>query len=113
MRDLIFQLKVNGTVKGKVTAKPGTPKTEFVNYVKGIAPEFDETKDTLEIEDITPAEPNKVMRHKARDKSQHNKYVDAILSRHLSNLIATYGEAKVLKLIAEVHGLVKSEKKAG
>lgn len=112
MKDRIFQLTVNGKVLGKVTGKADLPRGEFINYVKGLAPDFNETKDILEVTDLTPPEAHKVLRHKARDKSANNKMIDVILSRHVSNLIATYGEAKLFKLLSEVYGVTKPESKA-
>ena len=110
MKDQIFQLKVNGKSFDKVRVKEVTAnlKAELIAYVKKTEHGFDETKDILEIENITPPETNKVVRHSARDKSVNNKYVDAILDRHLKNLIATYGEERLLKMLANVHGLVKT-----
>lgn len=54
----------------------------------------------------------KPVRRRAQDRSIYNGNVDIILSRHLANLIATYGEQKLFKVLADVHGLVKPETKA-
>lgn len=111
MKDLIFQLKVNGKDINKVRGKADTSKAEFIKFIKGIMPEFNEAKDSLEIINVTPPE-SQVLRHKARDKSSHNANIDAILSRQLANLILTYGEDRLLKLLKDIHGLVKPETKA-
>lgn len=109
MTDLIFQLKINGKPIGKVAAKPDQPREDFVKYVQGIASDFDATRDTLEIIDVTPPETNKLLQHPARSRLVY----DNMISRHLSNLVATYGEERVLKLIQDVYGLVQPETKAG
>jgi hypothetical protein len=90
----VFKLTVNGKDFGSVKGKADTAKAEFIKYVKGLNPDFNEAKDILEITDITP-EGKPVARHKARDKSPHNASIDAILARHLNNMVATYGAARV------------------
>jgi hypothetical protein len=55
---------------------------------------------------------NKILRHRACDQLA-NRHVDAIISRQLTNLVITFGEAKLLKLLAEVYGVTKPESKAG
>lgn len=106
MSKTTWQLKVNGQVVGKCNGNIDTPREKFVDYVKKIQ-EFDESKDILEIEEVK-AEPKPViLRHSARDKARANAYIDGIIDRHLKNIIATYGEEKLLKLLKDTHGLMK------
>lgn len=111
--ELIFKLVLNGKEVGRCKANNKTTKPEFERYIRDtLKVPFDLTKDTLEIIRETDISGQKY-RHPARDKNNNNKFIDAILDRHLKNLIATYGEAKLFKLLADVHGLVKPESKAG
>lgn len=61
---------------------------------------------------ITEATKDPTLRHPACDSSFNNYYADVILSRHIQNLIMTYGEDHVFKVLEDVHGLVKQDKKA-
>lgn len=113
MNDLTFKLVMNGKDLGRVKANDKTTKEEFVRYVREtLKTPFDGAKDALEIIRESPP-PQTQPRHPARDKSPNNKLIDQILDRHVKNLLSTYGEARLFKLLADVHGLVKPETKAG
>lgn len=104
--DLTFLLKVNGKEVGKCKGKESVTRDQFIAFIREtLKLEFDPAKDTLVIERETPPQTDKTIRHKARDKSTNNKFIDAILSRHVANLISTYGEKRFFKLLEDVHGV--------
>lgn len=104
--DLTFLLKVNGKEVGKCKGKESVTKEQFITFIRDtLKVPFDASKDTLEIIRETALQTDKTIRHKARDKSTNNKFIDAILSRHVANLISTYGEKRFFKLLEDVHGV--------
>src|SRR5271165_1129434 len=103
--DRTIQLKVNGKDLGKAQLTSTAQREHILVYVKTLKPDFDEKRDTLEIIDLTPEATGKTLRHKARDVSPANKVVTNIVSRHFNNMIATYGEDRVLKIMSEVFQL--------
>lgn len=108
----VFQLKVNGKELGMVSGKNNTSKEEFINFVKGLKPDFNEAKDILEIIKTYKELPGIVLRHKARETSKHNAYVDQIINRHIDNLVSTYGKDRLFKVLFDSHRLQTIKTKA-
>ena len=108
-----YELYVNGKCVTKCAGTKTATKAEFVAFLKSeMNINVDLSKDTFEVRNVTPSTDHRILQHKARETSMHNKYIDAIISRHMSNLVSTYGEAKVFKLLADVYGVTKPETKA-
>lgn len=104
--NLTFRLKVNGTEVGKCQYNENTPKDTFIAYIRDtLNLDFDASKDTLEI--IREPVTGQTLKPKALDKSQNNKIVDHILSRHVQNLMATYGEELFFQFLADIHNIKK------
>lgn len=99
MNNRTFRLHVNNQYFGEVEAPENVSHQFFVDYVTSYGVLFDPSKNSIDVEDVTP-EVNTCLRHPSHETNPHHYYSDQIIDRHIKNLIATFGEDRVDRVLA-------------